>query len=188
MKKTVDIHSGRRIVELVNVLEPLRQSPSPRFASFALTGRWFQHRRRKSRAFAFLGRCLWVANAQADAQRGYALATSKMDSSMPGPAPAATTQAPFCRQGAALTQQTGECRRRTQRSDAAHDPSGAALCRDRSEPALRPTMRLAHERAPASTNAPLHARSRPTDVFRRFGLAEVPSTMSGATGSALPQS
>jgi hypothetical protein len=30
-------------------------------------------------------------------------------------------------------------------TDAAHDPSGAALCRDRSEQASRPAMRLAHE-------------------------------------------
>ena len=39
--------------------------------------------------------------------------------------------------GRALTQQMGECRRRTQESDAAHDPSGAALCRDRSEQATQ---------------------------------------------------
>jgi hypothetical protein len=40
-----------------------------------------------------------------------------------------------------------------QESDAAHDPSGAALCRDRSEPANRPIMRLAHDTSAGSTQA-----------------------------------
>ena len=44
--------------------------------------------------------------------------------------------------GRALTQQMGECRRRTHQSDAAHDPSGAALCRDRSEQASKPTLAI----------------------------------------------
>jgi hypothetical protein len=73
---------------------------------------------------------------------------------------------------AALTQVEAACRRSASKSDAAHDPSGAALCRDRSEPALRPTMRLIHERMPASTNAPPQARSRPDLCFLCVGLAE----------------
>lgn len=77
----------------------------------------------------------------------------------------------FLPSGRESTQQTGECRRRTQRSDAAHDPGGAALCRDRSEQASKPITRVAHERAPGSTNAPFLTRSRPTMLFLRCRLA-----------------
>jgi hypothetical protein len=86
--------------------------------------------------------------------------------------------------GRELAQQMGECRRRTHKSDAAHDPSGAALCRDRSEQASKPTMRLTHERVPGSTNAPSLTSSRPTVLFLRWKLAEAPC-MSGVSGSAM---
>jgi hypothetical protein len=90
----------------------------------------------------------------------------------------------FQRQGAQLTQLMGECRRRTRNSDAAHDPSGAALCRDRSEPAIDPPCDWLTKRAPGSLNAPPLARSRPTQVFQGCRLAEN-SMMWGVTGSPL---
>lgn len=127
MKKTRCLSSKRDILPLVNVLEPLRQSPSPRFASFALTGRWFQHRRRKSRAFAFLGRCFVVARRgwtrKSAQQAGYRrertepLGTANASTlwtprrkqivgyslikSAAGIKPGRHHKAPFCRQGAA---------------------------------------------------------------------------------------
>jgi hypothetical protein len=88
------------------------------------------------------------------------------------------------RSGRRVTQLMGECRRRTQDSDAAHDPSGAALCRDRSEPAIDPPCDWLSKRAPGSLNAPLLARSRPTQVFQGCRLAEN-SMMWGVTGSPL---
>ena len=175
-------HSGYTVLAVKSVGQracTTRQSQSPRSCDSspsdgqggASTGN------AAARAFAFLGRCFVVRRREKQTRLtdrlirlpdgGRSQMAGNCRGLRVGVASDPHHKAPFCRQGAALTQQMGECRRRTQRSDAAHDPSGAALCRDRSEPALRPTMRLAHERAPASTNAPLHARSRPTVLFHR---------------------
>lgn len=131
------------------------------------------HRERSSEwALCVLGRCFSGGGAANALLTLRAIGRSAPDAPTKAPSPS----------GRALTQQTGECRRRTHQSDAAHDPSGAALCRDRSEQASKPTMRLAHERAPGSTNAPLYARSRPTVLFLRWMLAGTPC-MSGVSGS-----
>lgn len=61
-----------------------------------------------------------------------------------GSTPAASAKPTVRRQGAQWRSTTPRLGG-TQNRAAAHDPSGAALCRDRSEQASQPTMRLAHD-------------------------------------------
>ena len=89
--------------------------------------------------------------------------------------------------GRALTQQMGECRRRTQESDAAHDPSGAALCRDRSEQATQtdPETGPLYGRLQVRMHRFMRAVG-PPGVFHGAGwLRGTPK--SGASGSTHPK-
>lgn len=98
--------------------------------------KWVEHWSAADSGLLRSGRCFVMRVASVAERRGYPESA--------GSIPAAHYKASST-SGRKLTQQMGECRRRTHKSDAAHNPSGAALCRDRSEQASKPTMRLAHD-------------------------------------------
>jgi hypothetical protein len=168
-------------ISLVNVRDHCDNHRALAHAIPALRwARWSRTGSAAARAFAFLGRCFDVAlprDVSGPRLRQRMMRRSVKSREVGGhpQSPlrarvAASAQPPLqsivCRQGAA-TPANGPMSGPHPCTDAAHDPSGAALCRDRSEQAGKPTMRMAHERAPGSTNAPLHARSRPTVLFHR---------------------